>query len=94
VLLGRRYQHCLLYLKSNLPVLDSTFDPLLSFVLVESLLSLILGLLDASALFRNVAILISLSLALPMVSCLAILLMVDLTMCLTLRLTPLLSYVM
>jgi hypothetical protein len=28
VLLGWRYQHCLLYLKSNLPALDFTFDPL------------------------------------------------------------------
>jgi hypothetical protein len=27
VLLGRRYQHCLIYLKSNLPTLDFAFDP-------------------------------------------------------------------
>jgi hypothetical protein len=27
VLLGRHYKHCLLYLKSNLPALDSAFEP-------------------------------------------------------------------
>jgi hypothetical protein len=50
----------------------------MSFALVTSLLSLILGLLDANTLFWNVEILISLCLVLLMAYCLAILLMVDL----------------
>jgi hypothetical protein len=57
-------------------------------------LSLISDLLVVSALFWNVTILINLSDALLMASCLAILLMVDLIECLTLRLTLLLSHVM
>jgi hypothetical protein len=46
--------------------------------LVATLPSLISGLLDASALFGNMEILISLSLVLLMASCLAILLLADL----------------
>jgi hypothetical protein len=66
----------------------------LSFALVVSLLSLILGRLDANALFWNMAILISFSLALLMAFCLDTPLIVDLTEFTTLRLTPLLSHVM
>jgi hypothetical protein len=50
----------------------------MSFALVTSVLSLILGLLDANTLFWNVEILISLCLVPLMAYCLAILLMVDL----------------
>jgi hypothetical protein len=66
----------------------------LSFALVASLLSLILGHLDANVLFRNVSILINLSLALLMAFCLDTPLMADLTEFIILRLTPLLSRVM
>jgi hypothetical protein len=78
----------------NLHVLDSAFDPPLIFDLDASHLSLISGLLDANALFENVEIMTSLSLALLMAFCLDTPLMANLTEFITLRLTPLLSHVM
>jgi hypothetical protein len=66
----------------------------LSFALVASLLSLTLSPLNANALFWNVVILISLSLALLMAFYLDTPLTADLTEFIMLRLTPLLSHVM
>jgi hypothetical protein len=79
---------------SNRIFLRSILHLTLSFALIASLLSLSLGRLDANTLFRNMAILINLSLALLMAFCLDTPLMADLTEFLTLRLTPLLSHVM